>query len=33
MAQRRERRLVEGFAHRPMGVDSERDVFKARAYF
>ena len=33
MAQRRERRLVESFAQRRMGVDGERDVFEARAHF
>jgi hypothetical protein len=33
MSQRRERRLMEGLAHRRMGVDGERDVFEARAYF
>src|ERR1700722_2132112 len=33
MAQRRERRFVEGFAQRWMGVNGERDVFEARAHF
>src|ERR1700722_13410797 len=32
MPQRRKRRLVEGFAQRRMGVDSECDVFEARAH-
>jgi hypothetical protein len=33
MAQRSERRLVEGFAQRRMRVDGERDVFEAHAHF
>jgi hypothetical protein len=31
MAQRRERRLLEGFAERRMGVDGERNVFEFSA--
>jgi hypothetical protein len=33
MAERRQRRLVEGLAQRRTGVDGERDVFEARAHF
>ena len=33
MAQRCERRLVEGFAQRRMSVDGERNVFETRAHF
>jgi hypothetical protein len=29
---RRERQLAEGFAHRRVGVDGERDIFGARDF-